>query len=215
VARSATEHDIPLQPGVIDSLRIGPLLLINHPVGVVADEALEYRVLGIKVLDYDAILGWPALRHAVWAFSPHQRRVTVSPPRADTTAPRNLAWYGMPLVSAVQLPNGQPTLWELDLGGDETQLYPYYWAHFPATAALPTQAFRVWSAGGTRQYNTPSLAALTLHIGGKPVVRRNVRTRPPLLPQEALQVDGVLGRDLAVGKRVLVLDAPNGRFEVR
>jgi hypothetical protein len=194
--------------GILRRLQLGDLLVEHHPVLILPDEAMSLSWGGrYESLNFSVIVGWPLLSKFTIAFDLRNRRILLTPPNAGTDSERNLFWYHRPIVRALTV-QGNALSFFLDTGADLTALYP---GALPFIASEVTDqrvrpGFRVGGSTLRRFALTEGfevvIGATLLHFDRIRILDRQDRW------------DGRIGIDLARAG-IVVVDYPNGRFEVR
>lgn len=211
-AGTATSRDVATRPAIIDELRIGPVVVRNHPAIVIdaADLRFQAPELPGGEIEIHGILGWPIIRELDLTIDFAARRLTVQRPAQRATSARNFFWLGYPAVAA-RTENGRPLLLGLDTGAARSALAP---AFLEAAGVRPdgTRSRRVGGAGGFETITVQTLDSASLLLDHWRLRFRHVDVHDQNVTR-SLDLDGVLGSDIAAG-RVLRLDFQNGRLEL-
>jgi len=211
-AGTATSRDVGTRPAIIEELRIGPVVVRNHPAIVIdaADLRFQDPDLPDGEIEIHGILGWPIIRELDLTIDFAARRLTVQRPAERAAAPRNFFWLGYPAVAA-RTENGRPLLLGLDTGAARSFLTL---AFLDAAGVQPsgTRSRRVGGAGGFETMTVQTLDSASLLVDGWRLCFRDIDVHDQNV-SSSLDLDGVLGSDLAAG-RALRLDFRNGRFEL-
>jgi hypothetical protein len=195
-----------------DELRIGPVVVRNHPAVVLDAADLRFRdpELPGGELEIHGILGWPIIRELDVTIDFAARRLTVQRPAERAVMPRNFSRLGYPVVAA-RTENGRPLLLGLDTGAARSFLTPSF-LEAAGVGADGSRTRRVGGAGGFDTVTVQILNSASLILDHWRVRFRHIDIHEQNATR-SLDLDGVLGSDIAAG-RALRLDFRNGRFEL-
>ena len=205
---------IPARAVLIDSLSIGPVVALGISAALVNPGALrlDQRVINgrMQTVQIDGVIGTDVLRHLDLVLDALAGTITISRPRRDPRAVRNLYWVGYPVVRLVTR-DGQPVLFGLDTGAEGTYVTTSLLKKLPRTVV---GAHRGAIAGlGTEVKETQWVARnIPLSDGDYAIVLRNI----PVAPEHRwtfVIFDGMIGADVALATR-MHLDFTNGIFDV-
>lgn len=189
-AMAATGKTVGLGPGMIDSLSVGGLKAFNHACIVLDKKDLEYKVLGIRVLKIDGIIGWNLLQELDVTINDKARKIDLAMPSDADEGPRNFLWLEQPLISCTDTA-GNDCLFFLDTGASTPGLYQAYVNKSDTTKAVKKK-MTVGSAGGTVKMQTLVFPRVKLNVSGKVITMRNVSVLPHTA-DDLFVSDGVLG----------------------
>ncbi len=208
LARTATTRTVAIRGAVIDQLRLGSLVIRNHPAAVIESSALRIRLMGlVTVFKIDGILGWNALRQMTVRIRYRDKTLHVSAPHKEPIgAERNLFGIAEPLVSLTD-DRGQRLIFKLDTGATFSSLDERILTKIDRTGAR-RKKIAAFSAGGAERYDAAVIPALTLRVSGYSLEFKNLKTHPS--PKQSTR-DGRLGGDIARDGS-MTIDALNGRF---
>lgn len=214
-SETATSLEVGIGALVIDTLSVGGVTLTHHRAYVVKHEDLEFSLGPIKLVAIRGILGWNALQHLPLEIDFEHKVVRILPTqRSDSTFERNLFWAGlsMPIVELRSQENFPLHLF-LDLGANKTILYSHVkeWMDLPIAR---TKTVKVGGAGGFEEQSREIVENVSLYCGHSKLAFSGLGIAPTDKSEgQWVTSDGVAGFDLAGDGRIL-LDIPNGRFEV-
>ena len=205
---------IPARAVFIDSLSMGPVTARRISAALVDPGALrlDQRMINgrMHTIPIAGVIGTDVLRYLDLILDARAGTITISRPRRDPRAVRNLYWVGYPVVRLVT-PDGQPVLFGLDTGAEATYVTTSLLKKQPRTAIA---AHRSSLAGlGTQVQRTYWVArSIALSDGDHAIVLHNI----PVTPERRwtfVTLDGMLGSDVALASR-MHLDFTNGIFDV-
>lgn len=81
---TSLDQDVDTRPIIIPELRLGDLIIRNHPAFHLAQENLEAKLLFISILRIDGIIGWNALARMRCEFDLSAGELTISRPHTTT-----------------------------------------------------------------------------------------------------------------------------------
>jgi clan AA aspartic protease (TIGR02281 family) len=205
---------IPAHAVLIDSLSIGPVTARRISAALVNPGALrlDQRIVNgrMQSIPIDGVIGTDVLRHLDLVLDALAGTITISRPRRDPHAVRNLYWVGYPVVRLVTQ-DGRPALFGLDTGAEATYVTTSLLKKQPRTAVAQ---HRGSIAGlGTQVQETHWVArSIPLSDGDYAITLRNI----PVAPERRwtfVTFDGMIGSDVALATR-MHLDFTNGIFDV-
>jgi hypothetical protein len=206
---------IPARAVFIDSLAIGAVVARGLGAALVNRGALrlDRRIVnGVQeTVNIDGVIGTDILRYLDLVIDAGAGTITISRPRPNPRAVRNLYWVGYPVVRLVS-EDGLSLLFGLDTGAEGTYVTTTFLRKRPGT---PVAMRRGSIRGlGTEEHHTEWVArSIILSDGDHAMMMRNI----PVAPERRwtfVNFDGVLGSDVALRTR-MHLDFLNGVFEVR
>lgn len=199
----------------VDSLGLGRFMVRGLTAAVVSRDVLrlDHELVGgtTKSITIDGVIGADLIRRMDLVIDAAAGTLTISRPRRDSRAARNLFWVGYPVVRLVSR-DGLPLLFGLDTGAEGSYVTPAMLRKLPRT---PVAARRNAITGlGTESTLTQYVAReLLVSDGDYAVTLRNM----PIAPDRRwtfVNFDGVIGSDVALATR-LHLDFTNGVFDIR
>ncbi|HSM06045.1 MAG TPA: aspartyl protease family protein [Longimicrobiales bacterium] len=211
---TATSLEARARLGEVDRLRVGAVVVGNHPVLVLDDRDLTFRLDDGTTVALEGILGWTVIRSMRTEIDFPGGRYDARLSRSAPGEARNLGWMGYPLVRLAD-GTGQPLLFGVDTGSRNTSITPNV-LRKSELGALRLDTVRIGGVGGTVAEETRVAESLTLAFPEVLVTLSDVPTERTSGADDVLffQVDGVLGIDVAQSG-VLVVDPPRGRLELR
>jgi len=210
-AQTATSKRVAIQPAVINEVRIGDIIIKDHPAIILKKEDLEFKLLGlIRILKVDGIIGWNAIQNMDITLDYLNKSATIQQPVIDENMDRNLFWLGYPVVTVLS-PAGIPLHFGLDTGANVTSLHKNI-LNKVDTLGIKKRSVLVGSAGGFEHVESFTLPALTM-LSGKYALHYVNLTGHPLTGAEFIQLDGTFGSDLPANGSVRI-DCTNGRLEL-
>jgi hypothetical protein len=206
---------IPARAVFIDSLALGAVMARGLGAALVNRGALrlDHRIVnGIREsVQIDGVIGTDLLRQFDLVIDAGANTITISRPRRDPHAVRNLFWVGYPVVRLV-MKDGRPALFGLDTGAEGTYVTTSLLKKEPRTPVAMRRG--ILGGLGAEQHETRWVArAIDLSDGDYAIALRNI----PVAPERRwtfVNFDGVLGSDIALASR-MHLDFENGVFDVR
>lgn len=216
---------IPAQPTAIRDFRVGALRVRDLPAMLVdatrftlrtqrtADGAASDSVSTVMT-QIDGVIGFDVIRQLDLTIDDVHRRVIVRRPVLRPTDrhqhPRNLFWFGVPIVTLVT-ERGTTVHLSLDTGAEETYgtrtLVPKAGAHVVAGERRTVHGF-----GGTASARGLVIPRLRLFADTVPLLFQHVFLYTARYPT-IFELDGTLGSDAGRGGSVHI-DMTNGRFEI-
>ncbi len=115
---------LPTRAAVVKSLKLGGVSVTNARAMIVSGSALQMRELasGRPPEAIDGVIGFDLIRSLDLTIDDLHDRVVIRKPTLlpdDPKHPRNLAWYGVPIVTLLS-ETGAPVHLVLDTGAEET-----------------------------------------------------------------------------------------------
>jgi len=210
-AGTATSKRISVQPAVIQELKIGGIVIANHPVIIIDKKDLELKVLGIfRVMKIEGLIGWNAIRHLDLEIDYQKNTTTIRQPRKANDSERNFFWLGYPVVSLTDQ-SGVKLHFGLDTGSRRTSISENFLAKVQVDN-VKMKKKTIGSAGGFERIVSAVIPDLTLKIGKSTVKLQEVGTAPQK-GAVFIKLDGTLGCDAWRHGRIRV-DWTNGLFDL-
>ena len=165
---SMSGTQVKIRIAVAESLVVAGVYLHNVAFYVLPDDKPPFNQLSAG---RRGILGLPvilALGHFQWSARDH-RFTVFSSSEAAQKSKANIAFDGTGTLCRPTF-EGKPVDFSLDLGAQNTVLYPSFGESFPAVkaAGLP-EHHQVTGVGGSASIDSVSIPSLTLTLGGRPV----------------------------------------------
>lgn len=209
---------LPAQPAVVNSLRVGGFEITRAPAMILDGTALtiesEGPAPGTAAAEHqvEGVIGYDVIRQLDVTVDDVRETVTIRRPvPAAHDSPRNLSWFGVPIVTVLS-ERGSVLHLVLDTGADGTfgtvSLVTKTGAHW-----APAERRRVRGFGGSVMERGMVVPSLRLFLGKVQLLLRRVFLYNAQYPT-IFVIDGTLGSDLGRGG-VLRIDATNGRVEVQ
>lgn len=200
---------------VISSLKLGGVTVGNAPAMIVSNEALEVREAntGMPPQPIDGVIGFDVIRALDLTIDDIHGRIVLRRPSsrpADADHPRNLSWFGVPIVTLLT-GGGKPVHMLLDTGADET-------FGAPGLATKSNARWReaerqtVQGFGGAATKAGLVIPSVRLFLGDVPLTFERIFLYDPKYPT-IFTLDGTLGADVGRGG-VVRIDMTNGRFDI-
>ena len=210
-AMAATGITIPTSYAMIDSLRIGQMQVQHLPCLILQNKQLEFRLLGIRIVKIDGIIGWNLLQELSVTFRQDTHQIVFAMPGEKKNGRQDVFWMGVPLFTCTDS-TGTPLLFTFDSGANISAVYPQY---FPKGDTLHAKEKKVTlgSAGGKRTIRSLTFPRIVLNAGGQKIVLKKTGT-DPALSQGLLSPDGVLGINV-LSKYNFHFDLRGGVFELK
>lgn len=206
-AFTATDHTVEVRPALIDRVRIGDLVIENHPAAILSEGALP------RVLRIDGVLGWPVFQNARITMDYAGNRMTLERPSSFPVPPaeRNFFWLGYPMVIG-RSEQGVPIVLGLDTGAAGTSISDEIFQKISFDEIGTGGGFRI-GAGGSQRVDSRTVGELTLFLGGWRLRFEDVRSADRAKGAVFLLPDGLLGSN-ALRRGSAVFDFANGRLEL-
>ena len=200
---------------VVRSLQLGGVTVTNAPAMIVSNEALEVResTTGMPPQPIDGVIGFDLIRLLDVTIDDARGRVIIRKPVPhpdDTGHPRNLAWFGVPIVTLLT-PGGSAVHMLLDTGAEETFGTPGM-ARKSKAKWREAERRTVRGFGGNTTESGVVIPLLRLFLGNVPLSFERIFLYDARYPT-IFTLDGTLGADVGRGTRVRI-DMTNGQFEI-
>ncbi len=211
-ALTAANYKIDAIPTNLKTLRIGNLVIHNHPALIVDDYNLRLRLFGPnKLTKIDGIIGWGILKHARFIIDHSKRKLIVQKSiQSNKSNEINFFWSGIPIV--VTKFNNIQLLFGLDFGAERSTLTHSIFNKINFTRTY--QQTKVQGSVGGWKYNPSAVVPyFEMILGKSKITFKDINTIE--LPKDFFfNIDGFLGADFING-RITTLDLQNGNFEIR
>jgi hypothetical protein len=210
-AGTATSKRISVQPAVVQELKIGGIVIANHPVIIIDKKDLELKVLGIfRVMKIEGLIGWNAIQNLDLEIDYQKNTTTIRQPRKANDAERNFFWLGYPVVSLTDQ-SGVKLHFGLDTGSRRTSISENLLAKVQVDN-IKMKKKTIGSAGGFERIVSAVIPNLTLKVGKNTVKLQEVGTAPQK-GAVFIKLDGTLGCDAWRRGRIRI-DWTNGLFDL-
>lgn len=210
---TASIFNIGIVAAVIDTLRIGDLVVINHPVLIIDERDLELRFPFKTILEIDAILGWNFVQNLRIQLDMPNRRIMFARSEPLEILEENFFWAGsgQPMVR-LQARDGTRLNFLLDLGSSQIYLTKRIYDKFWLTTTWSDEA-SLSGPGGTGTIVFDRVENFVFYLDENRFEFPNInvfhKSKQDLFT--FFQPDGVIGISLA-RKGIVILDFPNGLF---
>jgi predicted aspartyl protease len=207
---------IPARPAIVTSLHVGGFRVTQAPAMIVERSALTLRSgarLGGEETAIDGIIGFDVIRQLDLTIDDARGRVVIRRPalRApDPRRPRNLFWFGLPIVSAVS-DRGVALHLALDTGAEETYATLGF-VRKTGAHVIRVERRIVNGFGGSITQRGFLVPSVPLTLGGRWLHLQRLFLYDAQYPT-IFTLDGTLGADVARGA-VMRIDMTNGRLDV-
>jgi predicted aspartyl protease len=210
------EGVVPVRPGLVKRMEIGPIVFTNSPAIVMDAAFMRIKSTAVGVtgagLQVDGIIGWDIIRQLDIVMDYQEGKITLNRPEqlnTNGTALQNLTWMGKPLVQVAKQPGGT-FHFRLDTGAQASFLN----AAIMEKAGVVAKAYggRVFGFAETGQRTSRIVPSLTLDVGGRSLRLEGVIVYGPSL-SGLVNSDGILGSDIGRFGKIRI-DATNGLFSV-
>lgn len=200
---------------VVRSLQLGGVTVTNAPAMIVSNEALELReaTTGMPPQPIDGVIGFDLIRLLDLTIDDARGRVVIRKPvsrAADTNHPRNLAWFGVPIVTLLT-EDGAAVHMLLDTGAEETFGTPGI-ARKSNARWREAERRTVQGFGGTTTESGIVIPSLRLFLGDVPLSFERIFLYDAKYPT-IFTLDGTLGAEVGRGGTIRI-DMTNGRLDV-
>jgi len=209
---TSTDINVGTRPAVISELKIGDLIVENHPVWIIDKKDLEVKLFKvIKIIKIDGIIGWNLIQNLHLEINYKNLTTTIKKPEPAEVAERNFHFVCVPFVSMTDT-LGNPFNFFLDTGAASTFLYQPGITKIDVSDAKSSRAI-IGGAGGTQQIKQSV-------IPNEAFILDNYRINFATIDGHGdgenyfFFFDGCAGSDL-FKNGTLVLDFHNGRCELK
>ncbi|MEM7037375.1 MAG: aspartyl protease family protein [Bacteroidota bacterium] len=207
---TSTKHTVKAGPAFMQKLQIGGLEIEAHPCVIMDKKDLTFRLLGIKILEIDGIIGWPLLKHLDLTLDYPESRLTIRQPQRRAVTDFSLSWYWQPFLALRTTNNCQLNLM-LDTGSSTTFFDPSAYSKLdlsPTKKELQKRA----GAGGSETIKVDVLENCRFLVHDSLLVTMDSEGIPAREDDEQLiHFDGVIGQDI-LQKGVFRMDFTNRAF---
>ena len=211
-ARTGTVKKISIYPAIVDSCRIGDLLIYNSPFVIVHDFDLKLRLFGShNKTKIDGIIGWKIIQHMDITIDCINSILTIRRPvnKRIPANEKNFFWLGCPFTTLNE-ENGTPLIFGLDIGSENSSI-----THKIFDKIAFEQIYHCvkpqTSAGGSVFNYAKLISHLPVVISGHQVEFNNIGTKLQI-SHLFLNLDGILGSDF-MENSTITLDIRNGIFK--
>ena len=200
---------------VIKSLTLGGVTVSNAPAMIVSDKALEVRRENTGMLPepVDGVIGFDLIRMLDLTVDDANGQIILRKPvprTDDPHHPRNLAWFGVPIVTLLS-ERGTTIHMLLDTGAEETFGAPGL-ARKSGARWREAERRTVRGFGGAVTESGIVIPSTRLFLGNVPLTIERVFIYNPVYPT-MFTLDGTLGAEIGRGGS-LRIDMTNGRVDV-
>ncbi len=210
-AGTSTSKRVGIRPAVIADFKIGNLSIKNHPVMIIDQGNLQFKLLGLFiVMKIEGIIGWNAIRNLHVDIDYQNKVTTLTKPERREVPNRNLFLLGGYPVVRLRSEEGIPLNFGLDTGARESWITDNLLKKIE-NAATTRRIKKIGSAGGSEKVEAKVLPELNLILNGCRLTFKKIGTRPARL-DEFVEMDGVLGGDVFKKGRILI-NFQNGVFD--
>ncbi|MFC2120138.1 retroviral-like aspartic protease family protein [Bacteroidota bacterium] len=189
IAKAATGYSVNTTPGLIDSLSIDNLKVYNHHCIIFASKNLEFKILGIRLLKIDGIIGWNLLQEFDVTINDKTKTLSLAT-SINNEKEENFFWWSKPLIACTDSV-GQSLLFFIDTGASKAGLYEPFLDKIDTSNAIKRNT-RMVSVGGLRKIRSYMFPNIKLNTGGQTLILENVSTLPSNT-NGLFEIDGVLG----------------------
>jgi hypothetical protein len=206
---------LPAHAAVIPSLRLGGVTVANARAMIVTGSVLQLKgpVDEVPPEAIDGVIGFDLIRQLDLTIDDNLGRVIIRKPslRPPTVKrPRNLSWYGVPIVTLLS-EKGVAVHLALDTGADETFGTPGM-ARKSGASWQRAERRIVKGFGGSVSEPGVVIPSVRLFLGDVPLVFRRIFLYEAHYPT-IFTLDGTLGADAGRGG-VVRIDMTNGRLDI-
>ena len=211
LAGTSTSKKVGILPAVIKDLKIGGLLIQNHPVIIIDQKDLQFKLLGLfTLMKIEGIIGWNAIQNLFLEID-YQNKVTTVQKAVKYEVPnRNFFLLGGYPVVRLRSEDGIPLNFGLDTGARESWITDNLLKKINHSKTS-NDTRTIGSAGGWEKVESKVLPELELFLNEYRLIFKKIGTRPASL-DEFVQLDGVLGGDVFENGRIRI-DYRNGIFD--
>lgn len=210
-AGTSTSAKVEFRPGLIREMKVGDILVKNHPVYVINGEDLEFSLLGINIINIDGIIGLPFFMKLAVKMDFVDKMITFTRPGTKINQDTNLFWLSSPLVRVLS-ENGIPLVFNLDTGASRTKITRKIIERLSITDARKINS-KSSGAGGSEEYEALEIDSLLLQLSHNSIFFDRIRTQLNDSYGSIVSEDGLLGIDVAHDGS-LFFDFTNGIIEI-
>lgn len=194
-AATPTGNIVEIRPAIVDEIRLGALTIENHPVMIIDETDLVYRIEeGFRRIWIDGVLGWKALQNLDITIDFLNQKMIVRKPRKREVDEKNLIWLDFP-IARMQTELGHYVNFGLDTGSE----YSIITKNIEKKASLKfykTEKQKLFTPGGIEDVKSDVYVDLILRLSGYDLRFRQVGSGP-MLEDFYAELDGVLASDFA------------------
>jgi predicted aspartyl protease len=209
---TSTNINVGTRPAVIRELKIGDLIVENHPAWIIDKKDLEIKLFKIiKIVKIDGIIGWNLIRNLHLEIDYKNLTTTIQKPEPAEVAEGNFHFVCVPFVSMTDT-LGNPFNFFLDTGAGTTYLYQPGIIKIDVSDAKASRAI-IGGAGGTQRIKQSVIPNEAFILDN---YRINFKTIDGHGDGENyfFYFDGCVGSDL-FKNGTLIMDPLNGRCELK
>jgi len=208
-AATATSKKIDAQPTVISNLKLGELLIKNHPAIIIDEKNLEVKLLGIRFMKIDGIIGWNAIQNFRVIIDYKNELLTLNKPEEFSNTNRNFFWLGFPIIKLYSQ-DGIEFLFGFDSGAKHTSFNINLIKKININSSKESTE-KIWGAGGFENIKIITIPEITLIIDNYKLHFKNRKTSPRN-NIVYFKEDGTIGSDIR--DESLTIDYKNGVFKI-
>lgn len=209
-AGSATKEAVKIIPGSIDTLCIGQLKIYNHKCMILNDEDLEFRVLGIRLLKIDGMIGWNFFQEFDVTINDITKTLTFASLNTEETG-NNFFWLEQPLVNATDSLETH-LIGFFDSGANYATLFNPFLAKADTTKAIK-KTVTYAGAGGNARQNIFQFPKVKLNVGGQTLTYHNVNMGNDFSNNPFFEVDFRFGMSKLKNK-IIHFNIEQGYFNI-
>ena len=212
LAGTSTDARVEIRPTIIDEMKIGDIVIKNHPAMIMNKSDLEFKLFGlIRILKIDGIIGWNAIRQMDLTLDYKGGKAIIASPVLSENEERNLLWLGYPILKPKNL-SGTPLLFGFDNGANETCISPNIFSKID-TSGSTIETIAVGGAGGNLQkFKAATIPQVSFVLAQNRLTFKNINAIDKT-DEVFFQFDGIIGSDIAQNGSIR-LDFTNGRFDL-
>lgn len=209
-AQAATGKQVSVSPGIIDSLQIDNINIYNHPCLILDKKDLEFKILGIRVLKIDGIIGWNFIQNMDVTINDQKHSISLEKWDNSSLSGNNFFWQGQPIIQALDS-TSLPLLFFIDTGANTSGVYQHF-LDKSDVSKFKRKNTMIGSAGGMRKIEAYVIPQLKIKVDNKILVLKNINSEPE--PGEKLiEPDGVLGIN-EFKKSIIHFNIRKGYFKI-
>jgi len=210
-AGTSTSKKVGIQPAVIKDFKLGDLAIQNHPVIIIDQKDLQFKLLGLfTIMKIEGIIGWNAIQNFFLEID-YQNKVTTIQKAVKYEVPnRNFFLVGGYPIVQLRSEDGIPLNFGLDTGARESWITENLLKKLNISETRKTTK-TIGSAGGSEKVESKVVPDLNLILNDYQLTFKSIGTRPANL-DEFVELDGVLGGDVFENGRIRI-DFVNGIFD--
>lgn len=209
-AQAATGKQVGVSPGMIDSLQIDKINIYHHPCLILDKKDLEFKILGIRVLKIDGIIGWNFIQNMDVTINDQNHTISLEKWDHSSLSGNNFFWQGQPIIQA-QDSTSLPLLFFIDTGANTSGVYQQF-LNKSDLSKFKRKNMMIGSAGGMKKIAAYVIPQLKIKVENKTLTLKNISSVPES-GEKLIEPDGVLGIN-EFKKSIIHFNIRKGYFKI-